>query len=158
MFNEALTRYKTEISLALLVLLFFCLMSRMDYVVNSTLYNYGLRFSYNWAEGYWLTYNAIFIAFGLAVSCAYWLGSHKTRRDMKCSMALLATIVLFTVGGLQDVMFFVLWAGGLPPSNVIWRWSPFTSLIGTWNSMIQIGFMTLMVGASICTWILATKK
>ena len=158
MFNEALAEYRTEISFAFLVLLFFCLMSRMDYVVNSTLYDYGLRFSYEWAEGYWVTYNSIFVAFALAMSCAYWFGSHKTRMDMKFSIALFTTIVLLTAGGLQDVIFFVFWAGGLPPNNVVWRWSPLTNLVGTWNSTIQIGFMTLMVGASICTWILATKK
>jgi hypothetical protein len=157
-FNDALAGYEKAILLAILVLLFFCLMSRMDYVVNSTLYDYGLRFSYDWAGEYWVTYNAIFVAFALAVSCAYWFGSHKTRRDMKFSIALLVTIVLFTLGGLQDVMFFVLWGGGLPPSNVVWWWVPWTNLIGTWNSAIQVGFTTLMFGASICTWILATKK
>lgn len=158
MFNGVLAGYKKAILLVVLILLFFCLMSRMDYVVNSTLYSYGLRFSYDWAWEYWITYNAIFVAFALVVSCAYWFGSHKTRRDMKFSIALLMTIVLFTVGGLQDVMFFVFWAGGLPPSNVAWWWAPWINLMGTWNSLIQIGFMTLTFVASICTWLVATKK
>jgi hypothetical protein len=157
-FNDAPASYKKAILLAILVLSFFCLMSRMDFVVNSTLYGYGLRFSYDWAREYWVTYNAIFVAFALAVSCAYWFGSNRTRKDMKFSIALLITIVLFTLGGLQDLMFFVFWAGGLPPSNVVWWWAPWTNLVGTWNSMIQIGFMTIMLGASIFTWMLATKK
>jgi hypothetical protein len=157
-FNGVLAGYKKAILLAVLVLLFFGLMSRMDYIVNSTLYSYGLRFSYNWAWEYWITYNAIFIAFALVVSFAYWFGSHKTRRDMKFSFALLITIVLLAVGGLQDVIFFVFWGGGLPPSNVVWWWVPWINLIGTWNSVIQIIFTTLAFGASICTWLLATKK
>jgi len=61
------------------------------------------------------------------------------------------------VGGLQDVMFFVFWAGGLPQANVVWWWSPWTSLVGTWNSMIQISFMALMSCISIFTWILAAE-
>jgi hypothetical protein len=156
--KEASAGHRTAISFGILVLLFFCLMSRMDYVVNSTLYDYGLRFSYEWADGYWVTYNAVFVAFALAMSCAYWLGSQKSWRDMKFSIAVLATIVLLAVGGLQDIMFFALWAGGLPPSNVVWWWTPLASVVGTWNSTIQIGFTALMVCASFCIWILVTKK
>jgi len=158
MLTEVVGRYEKAILFAILVLSFFCLMSRMDFVVNSTLYSYGLRFSYSWAEGYWVTYNAIFVVFALTMSCAYWLGSHRTRRDTRFSIAILVTIVLLTIGGLQDVMFFALWSNGLPPSNVIWWWSPLTVLIGTWNSTLQIGFTTLMAGASVCTWIMAMKK
>jgi hypothetical protein len=149
------SRVKKAISLALLILLFFCLMSRIDYVVNASLYNYGLRFSYDWARGYWATYSAIFVVFAVMMSYVYWLGSVKTRRDAKISISILVTIVLLMVGGLQDIMFFVFWAGGLPPTNVVWWWSPWTSLVGTWNSMIQISFMALMSCTSIFTCFLA---
>jgi len=156
--NKASAGYKTAVPFAMLVLLFFFLMSRMDYVVNSTLYDYGLRFSYGWAAGYWITYTAIFIAFAMAVSCAYWFGSHKTRRDMKLSLALFTTIVLFAIGGLQDIMFFILWDGGLPPNNVAWSWAPLANIVGTWNSTIQVAFTTLMICVSICMWALVKKK
>jgi hypothetical protein len=152
------SRFKKALSLALLILLFFCLMSRIDYVVNADLYNYGLSFSYDWARGYWVTYSAVFVVFAVAVSCAYWFGSVKTRRDAKISISILATIVLLMVGGLQDVMFFVFWGGGLPATDVVWWWSPWISLVGTWNSVIQIGFMALMSCASSLTWILAVNK
>ena len=158
MLNETSAGYRTAILMALMVLLFFCLMSRMDYVVNSTLYNYGLRFSRGWADGYWITYNAIFVAFALGISCAYWFGSRKTRRDLKFSIALLTTIILFTIGGLQDIMFFVLWAGGLPPNNVVWWWAPLANIVGTWNSTIQVAFTSLMVCVSVCIWLIVKRK
>jgi hypothetical protein len=141
-----------------LILAFFALMSRIDYIVNGTLYSYGLRFSYDWAEGYWSTYFSVYVVFSIVVASAYWLGSNKTRTNLKYSIALFLTIILLAAGGVQDIMFFIFWAGGLPPSSVVWWWAPWTSLIGTWNSILQITATSLVCCAIIFIWIQATKK
>jgi len=141
-----------------MIITFFTLMSRIDFIVHSSLYNYGLKFSYDWAINYWVTYNVIFVAFGIIISVTYWLASNKSRRALKLSCALLITITLLAVGGLQDILFFVLWGGGLPQISVIWWWTPWVSVMGIWNSQMQIALTTLMSCASILTWIIAAKK
>jgi hypothetical protein len=144
--------------LAVLILGFFVLMSRIDYTVHSIMYNYGLRFSYDWANQYWIAYDATFVVFSLIVGYAYWFGSRKTKRDLKVAAALLLTINLLALGGLQDIMFFVLWSGGLPPSSVVWWWVPWTQIIGTWNSLTQVGLTTLAACLSSVTWMITLRR
>jgi hypothetical protein len=158
MMLQSVAKFKQPIIFTIMVFLFFTLMSRIDFIVHNTLYNYGLVFSYEWANSYWLTYNALFIAFGIVVSITYWLASNKTRKDLKLSCALLGTITLLAIGGLQDILFFVLWGGGLPPISVVWWWVPWVSVMGTWNSQMQIALTTLMLCTSMFTWIIAAKN
>ena len=141
-----------------LVFLFFFFMSRIDYIVNGTLYSYRIKFSYDWADSYWLTYNAVFVVFAAMVAVTYWLGSKKTHCDQKIGVALFATVSMLALGGLQDVMFFLVWGGGLPPSNVSWWWTPWISILGTWNSLTQLAltFSTLCISAA--TWIMVLKR
>jgi len=44
------------------------LLSRLDIVVNSDLYNYGLQFSYNWGETYWFYIGFLYTLFGLSIA------------------------------------------------------------------------------------------
>ena len=44
------------------------LLSKLDIIVNSDLYNYGLQFSYNWAETYWFYFGFLYVLFGLTIS------------------------------------------------------------------------------------------
>ena len=144
--------------LVFLIFLFFCLMSRIDFVINGMLYNYGLRFSYEWALGYWITYVLAFVVFSITISFTYWYSSNKTAKDLRFSIALFVTINALVVGGLQDIMFYVFWAGGLPPNNVVWWWTPWAYILGTWTSLHQIGFAALMICGILFSWILAVKK
>jgi len=58
------------IIMALISLLIMVFLTRLDYIVNGVLYNFGLRFSYRWAMPYW-TNSAIIIGlswFNIAAS------------------------------------------------------------------------------------------
>lgn len=107
-------RFARAVTLASLITLFFALMARIDYVVNSTLYDFGLVFSYDWANMYWLAYQGTFWVFSGIVAFIYWFGSRKTGCDKKVAAALFVSINLLALSGLQDILFFVLWDGGLP--------------------------------------------
>jgi hypothetical protein len=60
------------------------LLSNLDYIVNSDLYNFGLRFSYQWAEPYWtnigLLYNLLGINVGLIFICLIFCAYSKPTR------------------------------------------------------------------------------
>ena len=133
-------------------------MSRIDYVVNSTLYNYGLEFSYGWANTYWVAYNTVFVIFSAMAGFIYWFGSEKTTCDKKVASALIVTINLLALGNLQDVMYFIFWAGGLPPSNVAWWWTWWNGIFGTWNTDLQVSLTTMALGVSLLIWAFALHQ
>ena len=43
------------------------LLSRLDFIVNNDLYNFGLQFSYLWSETYWAYLSLLYILFGLSI-------------------------------------------------------------------------------------------
>jgi len=145
------------LGLSLLVFLFFSLMSRIDFIVNNKLYNYGLYFSYQWANEYWTTYFATFFTFSLLVGFIYWLGSNKGKQDRKVSLVLSASVSLLFLGGTADIIFFVLWVGKLPPENVMWWWMHWYHIFGVWTTSMQISLATVVSLLIALLWIRTLK-
>lgn len=156
--RAALTKYGKAGLVALMVFLFFFLMSRIDFIVNGVLYSFGLRFSNAWYFGYWTSYVAIYVLFSVILSATYWVGSCKANRDIKVAISLFLSIIFLVIGGLQDIMFYVFWAGGLPPNNVNWLWIPEIGLVGTWNSQDQIFLTTAMICTVSAIWGVALTR
>ena len=140
------------LGVALSIFLYFCLLSRIDFIVHGDLYHYGLQFSYEWANAYWITYFVVYAYFSLVIAFIYWLASNKTRKDLKISLGLVATVNLLLIGGLADIIFFSFWAGGLPPDNVVWWWTPWYHIFGVWTSSMQIVLMILMSLVVVFMW------
>jgi hypothetical protein len=63
----------------------------------------------------------------------------------------MGTVALLSIGGLQDILFFVLWGGGLPQNSVVWWWMPWAGIFGTWNSVLQVSLtlLTSCLGAGL---------
>jgi hypothetical protein len=139
--------------LCFLVFSFFVFMSGLDFVVHRVLYGYGLRFSYDWAVNYWVVYGCVFLVFSVVVGFVYWLGSAKSRRNAKVGLGLSLSIFLLSLGGLQDVVWFVFWGGGLPQDGVVWWWMPWCGLFGCWNSGMQLCLLVFVFGVVGGFWI-----
>lgn len=142
----------------LLTVLFFALMSKIDFIVHATLYQYGLTFSYDWANTYWLTYNLVYLVFSLALAFCYYVGSAKTWQNKKIALAIFASVTVLAICGLQDLLFFVLWSGSLPPGTLVWWWSMWAPVFGTWNSQMQLALTSLGFVFVTMTWILTLYK
>lgn len=80
----------------------FFLLLQMDSIVHNTLYDYGLQFSYNWANPYWGLLRLLFLwmTVPLAVTVSiiaysYWTGrglpSEKTRIPKKADSMMMIT-------------------------------------------------------------------
>lgn len=134
---------------ALSLFSFFCLMSKIDFIVHGILYDYGLQFSFEWAIDYWIVYTVAFVVFSVIVSLMYWLGSKKAMKDLKFSIALLVTVNILMISGLQDAMFYILWARGLPLNDVVLWWAPWFHIVGTWTTPMQI--LLTLAGISLTT-------
>ena len=132
-------------------------MSRIDFIVHQDLYNYGLQFSYEWANEYWITYFASYAYFSVVIGFIYLLASNRTRKDLKVSAGLSATVSMLQMGGLSDILFFSLWSKGLPSDNVTWWWMPWYHIFGVWTSSMQIALLTLMFVVTVFMWIQLTS-
>lgn len=141
------------VGVTLSIFLYFCLLSRIDFIVHGDLYHYGLQFSYEWANEYWITYFTSYAYFSIVIGFVYWLASNRTRKDLKVSVGLIATVNLLLIGGLADIMFFSLWAGGLPPDNFMWWWVPWYQIFGVWTSSMQINLMAFISLIVASMWI-----
>jgi hypothetical protein len=145
------------LALCFLVFCFFVFMSGLDFVVHRVLYGYGLRFSYDWAVGYWRVFGCVFFVFSVVVGFVYWLASGKSRRDVEVSVGLCLSVFLLFLGGLEDVLWFVLWGGGLPSGDVVWWWTLWFGVFGFWNSGLQL---VLLCGVSVVVglfWVLLLR-
>jgi hypothetical protein len=139
--------------LCCLVFWFFVFMSGLDFVVHRVLYGYGLRFSYDWAVGYWRVYGSVFLVFAVVVGFVYWLGSGRSESDVKVGLGLFLSVFLLSLGGLQDVVWFVFWGGGLPANDVIWWWMPWFGIFGFWNSLAQLCLLGVVFVIITLFWI-----
>ena len=135
--------------LGFLVFLFFVFMSGVDFVVHRVLYGDGLRFSFGWALFYWCVFGCVFVVFGVVVGFVYWLGCGRGWRGVRFGVCLCLSVCLLFFGGFEDVLWFVLWGGGLPGVDVVWWWVPWCWVLGFWNSVCQVvllGVVFVVVG------------
>lgn len=135
-------------------------MAGLDFVVHGVLYGFGLCFSYDWAVFYWRVFGCVFFVFGVVVGFVYWFGSGRSRKDVVVGLGLFLSVFLLSVGGLVDVLWFVLWGGGLPSDDVVWWWMPWFRLFGFWNTGLQLVLlgMTFLVVGLIWTVIFCSQK
>jgi hypothetical protein len=101
------------------------LLTRMDYLVNAQLYQFGLTFSESWAITYWALYILLYQLFiiVLLLFCKNWkLG---------------LVFEVFTLTSSQDLVYFGVWSGGVFPKGN-WTWMFLYKVFGFWNTQSQI--------------------
>lgn len=100
------------------------LLTRLDFLINSILYNFGLTFSEAWYQEYFVLY---FLAYQLVVFIllAY-------TRNLK----LFAFFQVFVLTSTQDLVYFGLWEGSFPAHE--WVWIVYHRVFGFWNTASQI--------------------
>jgi hypothetical protein len=111
----------------LAVLLFFfgvLLFTRVDFFVNASLYNYGLKFNENWYGEYLILY-ALCYQFLILLLLVY-------TRNLK----LFVFMEVFVLTSTQDLAYFGLWQGAFP--KIEWSWTTFYRIFGTWTTTHQI--------------------
>ena len=100
------------------------LLTRLDFLINNILYNFGLIFSEGWYQEYAVLY---FLAYQLIVFIllAY-------TRNLK----LFAFFQVFVLTSTQDLVYFGLWEGSFPSHE--WVWIVYYRIFGFWNTTSQI--------------------
>jgi hypothetical protein len=100
------------------------LLTRLDFLINSILYNFGLSFSEAWYQEYTVLY---FLAYQLVVFIL--LAYTK-------NLKLFAFFQVFLLTSTQDLVYFGLWEGSFPSHE--WVWTVYYRIFGFWNTTSQI--------------------
>jgi len=110
----------------------------IDFIVNRTLYDYGLKFSWSWAIPYWSALWTTFLIIAALVMTTYWIRREETLRNARTAVLLGITVILTSLN--FDLLWFAyLWR--LPAWNEVWWWYPFYWLLGLkWTTFHQVAF------------------
>jgi len=120
-----MTRKKALINLVI-VIVFFLIMTRIDYVVNCILYEHGLKFSQVWYCEWTSIYILAYVFF--AVVLGYF------NRSLKLGLSLLVISLIST----QDIIYFLVWNTGDRFPMSMWVWMYQYKLFGYWNMATQL--------------------
>jgi hypothetical protein len=130
-------------TLLCLVLFFVCVLvfTFMDYIVNSVLYGFGLRFD---AEWYGMYSAAYFLLYQLAIAMLT-LASNSWR--------LLVFMEAFVLSSTQDLIYFSVWGKGVFPVGD-WSWMPLYQTLGFYNTGLQVVLSGVsMLSATLIIWL-----
>ena len=113
----------------------------LDHVVNTTLYNYGLQFDNTW----YILYSIGYLALYQIIIGALYLYSRSWR--------LAIVLEAFALSSGQDLVFFALWNGFVFPTGN-WTWMSLYSMLGFWNTLIQVlySFTAVAVASIVATY------
>jgi len=116
----------------LIVLVIFFSITGLDYIVNSTLYSYGLNFNTVWYIPYLIGISATIFSICVLVS---WQ-SYEDTGNSSVALKRGSILLLAHIGGLIDCLFFLIYNRGIIPSGE-WTWMWQYWLFGTWNWTLQ---------------------
>jgi len=127
-----MTRKKSLINLAI-VLGFFLIMTRIDYVVNCILYEHGLKFSEIWHSEWTMVCFSAYLFF--AVIMGYF------NKSLKLGLSLWVISLIST----QDIIYFLVWNSGDRFPMYMWTWMYQYKLFGYWNMATQLILSVCMI-------------
>ena len=137
-------------------LLFF--ITILDHIVNATLYEYGLTFSWKWFSAYGLCMFMIWAFAGLRSGFLYYYNSPEPNR-LKTSIAITVTDISIWCGGFLDFLWFII-DGEIPALDRVWHWMPQAQLIPNYNTAhhaIYVGIWTLALAILWFKWVKIKK-
>ena len=138
-----------------IVFLFYLVLTKIDLIMHYDLYRFGLRFSYEWAQPYWLCLTLSFWGLAALAVSSYWLESRNKNRYLMVLTAL--TVLLPYHFGFEDVLWFV-WRGQFPVEGVVWDWYWLNAYFAPWTTSKHIMYSTFGIVLLIACWVLFLAK
>ncbi|VVB54462.1 Uncharacterised protein [uncultured archaeon] len=122
------------------------LFTSLDFLVNSTLYHFGLVFDNAWFG----PYSWIYLFMYQFAILLLWLPN----RDMRFMIFGQA----FFWSATQDLVYFMLWQGYMPAANQDWWWSNYRLVFGSWTTPLQITISTIGCTLAVTAILLMTVR
>lgn len=133
--NKGITKDRSYIAI-LAFIGFVVIFTGMDYLVNATLYHFGLIFSNAWWQPYEMFYT---LMFQVAILCLV-LFSRSWR--------LLVVFEAFVLTAGEDLVYFGLWNRGVFPAGN-WTWSGLYAIFGSWTTPWQAALTVTALALAI---------
>lgn len=135
-------------------------MTGIDFIMHTILYEYGLVFSYIWAIPYWNLLTIMFLMFGLIGISGYLVDRKKV--SWKKLLLVFVTIQIEYYGGFLDTIYFViakLFRGWSFNWSINWWWSPFYRWFGIeWNLQRNV-ILNIITGIClIIAWVYVLRR
>ena len=115
------------------------LLTRIDFLINYTLYGYGLQFSQSWYFQYTFLYELLYQL--VIVVMLFYSGN----------LFFVLIAETFVISSAQDLVYFGVWQGSFPPGRWVWLWYSPTTL-----TQIAINLGSLLT-AGLIAFFLKTK-
>ena len=122
----------------------------LDHIVNATLYEFGLIFSWEWFSAYGLCMFMIWVFAGLRSGFLYYFNSAEPDK-LKTSIALVVTDIAIWAGGFLDFIWFLI-DGKLPAPDRVWWWMPQAQLIPNYNIIHHAVYVSIWTAALAVLW------
>jgi hypothetical protein len=130
------------------VAFFLVVLTGIDWVVHSVLYDFGLEFSYSWANPYWVFLGLCFVAAGAVAEMSYFLHRRIDRKVFLRGSLIFWTVLSQTLSGNLDLLWFLfnyLFKGvWFPAWDAVWWWH--------WGSLLGLSVTTFWVVVVGLVW------
>jgi hypothetical protein len=125
--------------------LWLIFLTALDHLIHQTLYAFGLRFSYEWADPYWILLSLVFALTTFLATVPI------ENRDVAWRVGF--TFFGEWVGGFLDTIFWLL-HGRLPPETEIWWWNPFHRFLQVeWHTLNQYSWNIIWAIILLVVWL-----
>ena len=136
----------------------------LDFIGNRVMFEHGLVFSWAWfipwAIGLHITVG------GTSVSNAiiYWWARGQTKRSRYTAFMIGLTSYWQLISGNEDLIWFAVFDGGIPPLNKIWWWMPQDFIVQwinpawRWTTLHELIWIIVFNVILIGLWILWKKR
>ena len=118
--------------------------TRVDYLINSDLYNFGLQYDDRWHETLQIPYSAMF-QLTLLLLLLY-----------SRSIRLWVVLEAFILSSGHDLLYYAVWNHGIFPAGN-WTWMGTYIIFGKWTTAMQIIYTCLAVSVAIVIVLLLPK-
>jgi len=96
----------------------------MDFIANKIMFEHGLEFSWDWFLPWGIALNLTVLGSSVSNSLIYWSGRKLTKRRRITAFLIGLTSYWQIVSANEDMLWFIVFDGGLPPLSQVWWWMP----------------------------------
>lgn len=139
------------ITLGIFVLLNF--LARFNFTFIYTFSWGNLQLIYKWLKEYIVFFLIVLFWSAVFSGILYFAASKRVKKNFWISLGLVNTVALLILGGLEDILYFLLWSRGLPSNNYDWSWMIWYKIFGTWRTPHQIILLASTIILLILMWI-----
>lgn len=135
----------------------------LDFIGNHEMFKHGLKFSWDWFIPWAIGLHITVGGTSIANSILYWFARGGTKRSRITAFLIGLTSYWQLISGNEDLIWFAVFNGGIPPLNKVWWWMPQDFVmqwlnLGRWTTLHELCWIVVFNLILIGLWILWYKR